>query len=179
MMAMNRRDPLWPVARRAPRSCGRLLADNYNLVATANHKGTKAQRTHKEIRGGPPALRSLRGHRLWAGPSGLASLVCGRALGRAPAWARVPAWACGLGGRSGRDHGFHAKARSSDERTIFAMTLGPRRWSRFSTKAHPGRKPPSARRARLPGKRSCQLSWGLVEPGLPASGKGSFPGAGF
>jgi len=37
-----------------------LLADNYNLAATANHKGTKAQRTHKEIRDGPPALRSLR-----------------------------------------------------------------------------------------------------------------------
>jgi len=37
-----------------------LLADNYGQAATANHKGTKAQRTPKEIRGGPPALRSLR-----------------------------------------------------------------------------------------------------------------------
>ena len=37
-----------------------ISSDDYKLAATANHKGTKAQRTHKEIRGGPPALRSLR-----------------------------------------------------------------------------------------------------------------------
>ena len=37
-----------------------LIVDNYNQAAKSNHKGTKAQRTPKEIRGGPPAYRSLR-----------------------------------------------------------------------------------------------------------------------
>jgi hypothetical protein len=37
-----------------------LLFVDYNQAATAYHKGTKAQRTHEEMRGGPPALRSLR-----------------------------------------------------------------------------------------------------------------------
>ena len=37
-----------------------IIDDNYNLTTTANHKGTKAQRTLKKIRDGPPALRSVR-----------------------------------------------------------------------------------------------------------------------
>ena len=37
-----------------------IIDDNYNLTTTANHKVTKAQRTLKKIRDGPPALRSVR-----------------------------------------------------------------------------------------------------------------------
>ena len=68
---------------------GLLLADNYNRATTANHKGTKAQRTLKRIRDGPLALRFLRAAGSRAGPAAarlwqpLAGLARGR-LGAEP-----------------------------------------------------------------------------------------------
>ena len=65
-----------------------ILADNYNLTTTANHKGTKAQRTLKKIRDGPPALRSVRAAgrragaatRLWFLPGSACVGACGQSL---------------------------------------------------------------------------------------------------
>jgi hypothetical protein len=69
----------------------------------------------------------------------VASSSSGRVLVQAPAWARGHAWGGCLGGRSGRGHVFHAKAESREdpmrERQFFAYAIGPRRRSRFSTKA--------------------------------------------
>jgi hypothetical protein len=121
-----------------------ILADNYNKAATANHKGTKAQRTHKEIRSGPPALRSFRATARGPGrPGSRHSSADGRSGG-------LP---CGLSSRGvGRPVGPRsrisregAKPRSSDERrTIFPRAIGPRRWRRLSIKAIRGdsRRPP-------------------------------------
>jgi hypothetical protein len=65
--------------------------------------------------------------------------------------------ACGPGW-SGRDHGFHAKARSSDAlMTIFlAGALGPRRWGRSQARAIRGhsRRPPGG-----PGCRVSARAW--------------------
>jgi len=76
-----------------------LIVDNYNQAAKSNHKGTKAQRTPKEIRGSSPAYRSLRamGHprpaapRPWTKLSGPAVLSSGyscpaNALGYRQEW---------------------------------------------------------------------------------------------
>ena len=157
-----------------------LLADNYNRVTTGHHRGTErtedAQRLFLAKVSGPvsglPILAGCgqqrpaaprpcrilagvpacaRGRRLWAGPSGIAAMSSGRA--------GLPGKrSCsGAGGRLGRDAGSRegAKPRSSDERrTIFRQ--GPRAApvEPFLDKGHSGRQSSSARRARLPGKRS-------------------------
>jgi hypothetical protein len=105
-----------------------LLADNYNRATTGHHRRHRAHRGRTEtflaeVSEPFPACRSLRAagqprpavHRpcrilasdpgafLGQPPVGravrAASSSSGRVLVRALAWARVPAWACRLGGR--------------------------------------------------------------------------------
>ena len=75
-----------------------VLADNYNRATTANHKGTKPQRTLKKIRDGTLALRSLRAARSRAGVS-RAIVAAGRACARGRLRAGGPvSLCCYLGG---------------------------------------------------------------------------------
>jgi hypothetical protein len=133
------------------------ISERFVFDRRSHRRNGYAGRVHGPVARGP-------------GRSGLAALSSSmRALGRAP---RMGARACvgwRPGGRSGRDHGFHAKAESQDflkrEGQSFARVHG-RAVGAVSRQRPSGVKPPSARRARLPGKRSG--SW---------SGRGCFTGA--
>jgi len=95
------------------------------------------------------------------GRSGLVALSSSmRALGRAP---RMGTRVCVVwrpGSWSGRDHGFRAKAESREvlmSEGQFFPWPSDRALVPFPSKGHPGRQPPSARRARLLVKRLCQV----------------------
>ena len=180
-----------------------ILADNYNL--TTNNPTTEAQsaqRTHRDFFGrgfgavsGLPILAGC-GPAAPGSPStvphpclGSTARARGRCLWGRLAWAALSSGRAGLpgkrscqgaGGRSGQDHGFHAKARSREvpmrEGHFFAGALGPCLWSRFSTKAIRGdsRCPPGG-----PGCQASARNRGAGGPVGPAARKSQAGISGF